>query len=223
MRERLCRCLVAVVIAVSAVACADGRTVARQPKAADTLWLLARNASDDAVHASDTEASLRERYDSANVALAWIQVGEGDSMRGAVVYGGDPARRLEIIWADSTAMSKPATVSVAGRASQWRIFPGVTLGTRLLDLEAVNGRPFDLAGFFWDYPGGVTDWRGGRLDSLWGQSLSDRRKVWISLNVDDGHDAALADQVMGDHQYSSSLPAMRSLNPYVYKMSITPR
>ena len=39
----------------------------------------------------------------------------------------------------------------------------MTLGTRLGRLTQLNGRPFTLSGFGWDYAGTVISWNGGRL------------------------------------------------------------
>jgi hypothetical protein len=85
----------------------------------------------------------------------------------------------------------------------------ISLGTNLQELERLNGRPFTLAGFGWDYAGVITDSKGGTLDS----SLAG-----IKLYLDPGsaqYESKPYSQVLGDRDYSSSLPPMQQMNPRV--------
>jgi hypothetical protein len=103
-------------------------------------------------------------------------------------------------------------------ASPWTVAPGVSLGTRLSALERLNGRPFRLFGFAWDYGGTVADWEGGRLDALWPGQL-----VRLRLQPEGGADGALARLVGGERLFSSAHPAMRALDPRVYDLAVDPR
>jgi hypothetical protein len=78
----------------------------------------------------------------------------------------------------------------------------------------MNGRPFKLAGFGWDYSGVVIDWSGGNLDS----SLAG-----IKLYLDPGNSAyesPIYAQVLGDRDYSSALAPMQQLSPRVYQIFV---
>jgi hypothetical protein len=104
------------------------------------------------------------------------------------------------------------------------VIPGVSLGTSLSELESLNGRPFKLFGFSWDYAGTVSGWDGGRLDSLWRGGPENKVLVWLRLSPDSaGYQSSHSHEVAGDRVFSSSLPAMRALNPRVYALFITPR
>ncbi len=48
--------------------------------------------------------------------------------------------------------------------SQWRTTHGIRRGMTLAEIEALNGRPFKLYGFGFDYGGTTLDWNGGSLD-----------------------------------------------------------
>jgi hypothetical protein len=138
-----------------------------------------------------------------------IELGEGETAPGTVLYPGDSLRRIEIIWRDTVAQQGPARIVLRGGQSRWQVGRGISLGTSLQDLERLNGRPFTLAGFGWDYAGVVTSWNGGSLDSA---------LAGIKLYLDPGpaqHESAPYSQVLGDRDYSSSLPAMQQLNPRV--------
>lgn len=194
------------------------------PAAADTLWLFAADPAGDAVHATDTETTLRARYGTDNVAAERIHLGEGQTAPGTVLFPNDSSRRLTVIWDDTVARVRPARVTVGGRRTRWFVIPGVSLGTSLSELERLNGRPFRLFGFSWDYAGTVNGWQGGRLDSLWRGGPENKVLVWLRLRPDSaGYASAHSRQVAGDRIFPSSLSAMRALNPRVYDLFIEPR
>jgi hypothetical protein len=157
---------------------------------------------------------LRQRYGSQSVAQTRIELGEGETAPGTVLYPGDSLRRLEIIWRDTLARQGPARLILRGHQSRWQVARGISLGTSLQDLERLNGRPFTLAGFGWDYAGVLISWNGGSLDSALAE---------VKLYLDPGpaqSESAPYSQVLGDREYSSSLPAMQQLNPRVAQIFV---
>lgn len=192
--------------------------------AGDTLWLFAAEPAGDAVHADDTEATLRARYGADNVAAGRIHLGEGETALGTVLFPNDSSRRLTIMWKDTVGRTQPTRVTVDGRPTRWYVIPGVSLGTSLSALEQLNGKPFKLFGFAWDYAGTVSGWEGGRLDSLWRGGPRNNVLVWLRLSPDSaGYASAQSREVAGERIFSSSLRAMRALNPRVYALFIEPR
>lgn len=168
----------------------------------------------EAVTPGSSEATLRARYGVEAVTTKRIEIGEGETVPGSVLYDQDSLRRAEIIWQDTVERRHPARIVLRGSRNQWQVGPGISLGTSLADLERLNGRPFTLAGFGWDYGGVVTDWRGGALDS----SLTN-----IKLYLDPGsaqHSSEAYSQVLGDRDYSSALPPMQQLAPRVYQIFV---
>jgi len=158
---------------------------------------------------SSSESDLRRHYGPEAVDTARIELGEGETAPGTILYPRDSVRRAEIIWRDTVNRREPARIVLRGSRSQWQVNGSISLGTSLKDLERLNGKPFTLAGFGWDYAGVITDWQGGALDSA---------LAGIKLYLDPGpaqqHSAAYS-QVLGDRDYSSALPAMQQLNPRV--------
>lgn len=155
-----------------------------------------------------TEADLRKRCGD-DVDSARIQIGEGETMPGAVLFGGDSLRRAEIIWKDTVNRRMPARLILRGSKSQWRTDEGISLGTTLHELERLNGRAFTLAGFGWDYGGVITDWAGGALG---------RKLPGTMLYLDPGprqYESAEYSQVLGDRDYSSAAAPMQRLDPRV--------
>lgn len=104
----------------------------------DTLWLFASDPADDAVHATDTEATLRARYGAENLASERIHLGEGETAPGTVLFPNDSSRRLTVIWEDTVARTRPTRVTVGSRRTRWCVIPGVSMGTSLLGLAFIT-------------------------------------------------------------------------------------
>jgi hypothetical protein len=195
--------------------CADSGSVrkprqepsAPAPPASD--WQVNPRSGSGPLTPEGSEVELRERYGPTAVESARIELGEGETTPGTVLYPGDSVRRVEIVWKDTVSHRRPARVIIRGTQSKWQVGQGISLGTSLQELERLNGRPFVLAGFGWDYAGVVTDWKGGGLDST---------LAGVKLYLDPGpaqQQSAAYSQVLGDRDYSSDLPAMQKLNPKV--------
>ena len=108
-----------------------------------------------------SEAALRAAYGEDNLVEQTLPGAEGESYTATVLYPNDPSRRLEIVWEDQATKLRPANVSVSGENSVWTGPNGLSLGDELARIEQLNGRPFKLWGFGWDYGGWVSDWNGG--------------------------------------------------------------
>ncbi len=155
------------------------------------------------------EADLRQHYGASAVEPTRIEIGEGETAAGAVLFPGDSLRRAEVVWQDSVNRRRPARLIIRGERTRWQLPHGITLGTTLQELERLNGHPFVLAGFGWDYAGVITDWKGGALDSA---------LAGMKLYLDPGaaqYESKPYAEVMGDRDYSSSLPPMQQLNPHL--------
>jgi hypothetical protein len=177
-------------------------------------WQLGSRYTGGPLTVESSEADLRRRYGADAVDTTRIQLGEGETAPGTVLYPSDSLRRAEILWQDTVARRRPTRVILRGNRSQWQVGPGISLGTSLKELEQLNRRPFTLAGFGWDYAGVVTDWQGGALDSA---------LAGVKLYLDPGpaqYESALYAQVLGDRDYSSALPPMQQLNPKVTQIFV---
>jgi len=144
---------------------------------------------------------------------AAVEIGEGETRPGTVVFPDDPRRRLSVVWRDRPSAGGKIWLMVDGE-SRWRGYRNVGLGTDLRTLERLNGRPFVLAGFAWDYGGTVVDWRGGALAS----TATERCRLIVRLEPPRSAARDLVDQVIGDRDFPSDHPAMRALNPAAYQV-----
>jgi hypothetical protein len=163
------------------------------------------------VTAASREVDLKLRYGAEAVR---IELGEGETTPGTVLFARDSLMRAEIVWHDTVSRSRPARFILRGSRSKWTVGPGISLGTSLQELERINGRPFTLAGFGWDYAGAISEWGGGALDSA---------LAGVKLYLYPGqaqYESASYSQVLGDRDYSSSLPPMQRLNPRVTQIYV---
>jgi hypothetical protein len=166
-----------------------------------------------------TEQRLIEIYGAANVRAGEMYVGEGFSEPGAVVFPDSPSDRIEVVWSDEKERAFPRFVRVQHKGTRWRTIDGISIESDLKTIERVNGRPFRLRGFGWDYSGTVSSWSGGRLER--GETAGCRMRV--ALLPPGGAEGwpAVWQQVIGDRAFSSGHPAMQQLNPRVHRLFLT--
>jgi hypothetical protein len=179
-----------------------------------SAWQIIPGRSAGSIISTSSEADLAKHFGGAAVKLIRVELGEGETTPGTVLFPDDSSRRAEIIWQDTVGRSRPSRLVLRGSRSRWTVGPNISLGTSLKDLERINGRPFTLAGFGWDYAGVVTEWGGGALDSA---------LAGVRLYLDPGpsqYQSAPYSQVLGDRDYSSALPPMQQLNPRVAQIFV---
>jgi hypothetical protein len=163
-----------------------------------------------------TEQRLIEIYGAANVRTGDVYVGEGFSEPGAVVFPDSSSDRIEIVWSNGEKRAMPRFVRVNSKSSNWKTTDLITIGSDLKSIERINGRPFRLFGFGWDYSGSVASWAGGRLE----REETAGCRVRMAMRPPGGAEGwpAVWQQVLGDREFSSGHPAMKQLNPQVYQL-----
>jgi hypothetical protein len=190
------------------------------PKApSEAAWILPAPGSASFLEADTRESDLVRRFGAPRVRSASISLGEGESAPGSILFLEDPRRRLEIVWEDTTARAGIRQVRVEGDSTAWTLPPGVTLGSTVEDLERLNGGPFTLTGFGYDYAGTVIDWKGGRLASF----SAGAPRVFLRLRPAPGapeRNPEAYRSVQGDRLFASDLEAVRVLRPRVSEIDL---
>lgn len=100
-----------------------------------------------------------------------------------------------------------------------QIKEGIGLGTSLKQIEALNGYPFRLAGFAFDYGGTVLGCPVGRLHAL-GCDSSERNLI-VRFYTNGSQQPQAYRQVIGDREFSSGHLAMQALNPVIGQLIVT--
>jgi hypothetical protein len=156
-----------------------------------------------------SHADLVKAFGSSNVVDRDVEGVDGQPIKASVVYPNDPKSRLQVIWSDEKARRGP-TVMVKEQ-SAWAAANGIRIGSDLAEVEKLNGKPFKLSGFDWDYGGHVRDWQGGAL----AKPLPGGCILAVEfVHPEDVPEENLA-KVTGDVDVFSDSADLRAVEPYV--------
>ena len=166
-----------------------------------------------------TYASLQQKFGAENITTETIDGAEGEAVKVAVLFPKDKQKRMVVTWKDEEAQSAVAQISVKREADSvptaWDA-NGLTLNSTLADVETLNGKPFTLTGFDWDYGGYAIQWNGGKLDTLF-----DPCQIALRFEPDPGVKGAARAKVSGDKEFQSSNADMRAAKPKVAEILLS--
>jgi hypothetical protein len=116
---------------------------------------------------NDSGKSLRQRY-GKDAVVQKLPGAEGETYKGLVLLPRAADRRIEVSFAGD-AMTRATGLAIRNqtKASRWNL-SGITIGSSLAEVQKVNGKPFLVSGFDWDYGGFVADWKDGALGRMEG-------------------------------------------------------
>lgn len=196
------RILLACALSLGVAACGEEEIPAPAP-APEFLDLLC------ASFAGKTAAALAAEYGAENLREETVPGPEGELYEASVLFPDDPMRRLEIIWADGAARAHLTSVRVRDQ-SAWIGNNGLAIGDALARVESLNGAPFRLWGFGWDYGGWVSEWNGG----LYAPANGCATHVRLQPRSDRG-------EASGDSEFISSDAAVRAADPVVTEFGLS--
>ncbi len=186
---------------------------AGQPAAAATAAAPLRLTCDAGFRPDMTEDQMRERFGAANVTQANVDMAEGQTEPGTILFANDPTRRAEVHWVDPQARMRIAQIRIGQGATAWTGPGGLKVGAPLAEVERVNGRPFTLSGFEWDYGGIPQNMRGGTLAATGPDECTNGLRFTLGANP--GANAA-----SGDREFSSDSAEVRAANAVLNELSI---
>lgn len=109
-----------------------------------------------------TLAEIETAFGKQNVVTGEVPGPEGTTMIATTIYPGDPERTMQVRWWDEEKSTYLAGLTLAkGDTGPG----GVKVGMPIEQVQAINGEPFALMGFYWDY-GGSAGFESGRLSDL---------------------------------------------------------
>lgn len=157
------------------------------------------------IKANTTRDKLAELYGAENVVDNEYPIGEGEMVPASIIFPGT-SREATVIWAPGKKNEKVDRVVVTGE--EWLLPAGIRPGDELAEVEQINGAPFMIYGFGWDY-GGVGYFKGGQLDR--------KVQIWFRPSVEVGPDY---EKVLGDSLFNSADQAMRTVDPRITEVAI---
>lgn len=158
------------------------------------------------IKAGTTREQLAEIYGAENLADTDYPIGEGETVPGTIINPGT-SREATVLWMPGQAGQKVDRVVITGE--EWLLPDGIRHGDELAEVEEINGGPFMIYGFGWDY-GGVGYFKGGTLNR--------KVQIWFRPTAEEGPDY---EAVLGDSLFNSSDEAMRKVDPRVAEVAIT--
>ena len=158
---------------------------------------------------------IREDIDKA-VPVEVIFDGQTGDWPSTTLWDNDPDKRVTVFWGPQKSIFK---MMVAGRPpTVWKTKEGITLGTTLKELQALNGKPFTVYAFTGKRWGQISDWgEGGALKkALPGVTIA------LTMNVP-GYNGLSGEQkeaLEKEGKLKSDDPMMQALNPEVERIEL---
>jgi hypothetical protein len=186
-------------------------------------WLIVPGQRVGPITASTTRAALNSLFGKENVEDRSLDVNEGPEAA-TVVFGNDTSGALAITW----DKEHPSTIHICFGTQtgpcRWRAASGIRIGLPLMELQKLNGKSFQVAGYGFDGQGAVTSWRHGTLEEdpaacghlvvrlspaaqVEGRSMSKQESSSLK-------------QLQGDKPYSSSSMSLLELDPVVSTLEL---
>jgi hypothetical protein len=155
MLARISLVALAAALAVTAPAFAKTKPAA-QPAPADQVACTGVFGPDS------SEALVKETFGAENVVTGIVPGPEGTELLATTVFPDDPDRKMEFGWFDEENFTRLSYVEL----SPSQTAPGgVRIGQTVAEVQALNGEPFTVGGFWWDY-GGYASIENGKLAGL---------------------------------------------------------
>lgn len=159
-----------------------------------------------------SEALVIETFGAENVETGLVYGPEGMEYIATTVFKDDADRRLEFGWWDEENRTRLSYVDLSfGQAAPL----GLRLGMSVAEVEAINGQPFTIGGFWWDY-GGYSLFDTGAIGAVPDCFISIR----FSPMVEETGDLDLT-PVAGEVQVPSSEPLLEELDVRVNVLTLS--
>lgn len=169
-----------------------------------------------------TEESLKAQFGAENVEYLDLGGPEGTELFGTRVFAKDAKKTFSVLWADEDKRANPSSVEISQVWSEdgesvtnpeWASGDGVKVGMSIEEVEKINGKPFKLSGFGWDYGGNALNWDGGKLQP------ADDAKCGIAVSFNQTAEEP-AESTYGDKEIVSNDKDVVASKPVVWRYSV---
>ena len=186
-------------------------------------WLIVPGQRVGPITGSTTRAELDTLFGKENV-----RDGSFDSSdvpeAATVVFGNDTSAALAVTWDKERAANIHICFGTQTGPCRWRTASGIRIGLPLMELQKLNGKPFQLMGFGFEGQGAVTSWRHGALEE--DPAACGHLVVRLSPAAEvegrsmSKQEASSLKALQGDKPYSSASLSLLELNPGVSALEL---
>lgn len=162
--------------------------------------------------ADSSAARLEQVFGADNVVTGETDGAESSTIIASVVYPDDIEKMMTFVWVDESTYQGLSYVELNPAAT----VAGLVRGMSVAEVEALNGEPFILSGFWWDY-GGYAAFPSGRLAALPG-GCSVAVYFEPSLAHEEGVDI---EPITGDRDVSSHEPLLQTVGARLSAMTLS--
>lgn len=153
-----------------------------------------------------------------------VNIGEGTTQPGLVIYKSDLRRRLDVVWNDESP-AHPQSVFICpdmpATPCRWHTNSGIGVGVTLKELERRNGKLFQMVVWGSDVGGNLVSFEGGKLErELLGLVLNLTPRIDANGGYLPKLTAQEYDAVRGEKFVPSNHPVLQKLNPYIVAMRV---
>jgi len=202
-------------IALALVAVLAGAP-AGQDRIDGPLWLVAPQGETPTLSATTSARDLQRRFGAGSLRFGRIPDGEYGDVPGAILFPTDALRRIELTWSDPDTRTTLERAELRGDRTQWKIAPGITLGTPLAELQRLNRQPIAFLGFGFDGSGMIRSWNRGRL-----QAFDDVEHPRVFLRLWQSSGTPDLEATSGDRMLTSDMPVLSALRLFVGEITVS--
>ena len=186
-------------------------------------WLIVPGQRVGPITAATSRADLDTLFGKDNVRDSSLDISEGPEAA-TVVFGSDTSAALAITWDKERVSTIHICFATQTGPCRWRTASGIRIGLPLIELQKLNGKSFQFAGFGFDGQGSVTSWRHGALE----EDPTACRHLLVRLSPAaevegrsmSKQESSSLKTLQGDKPYSSSTLSLLDLNPVVSALEL---
>lgn len=161
-----------------------------------------------------SEALLKKTYGADNVVTGTVPGAEGEDMLATTVFPNDPDKTMVFGWQDDDKREGLGFVDLPPSIDGPH---GVHVGMSVAEILAINGQPFTIGGFWWDY-GGYAQIEKGALAN------ADDATCFLSLRFSPAEDYPQdldVSSVSGEVTIPADAPLLAKLDTRVTEVSVS--
>jgi hypothetical protein len=175
--------------------------------------VLAQEFDCSGVFGPESSADLLiQTYGADNVVTGNVPGAEGMDMLATTVFPNDPDKKLVFGWWDEEGLKELSYVDLPPSMSGPH---GVRTGMSVDEVVAINGAPFTIGGFWWDYGGYAT------IDTGKLANIGDGCYVWMRFSPAEDYPASTdVTEIAGDRQIPTTEPLLKTVDTRLAVLSV---